>query len=190
MQIAHEYSIGRQIARTRKWDLRFIADAMVQARHSKDPSTKVGAVIIRPDGTPASQGFNGFPRGVEDTDERLNDRATKYALVVHAEANAIVTAKESLVGCTIYTTMPACSSCAGLIIQAGIKRAVSIEPTEKQRERWGESFQRTQTMFEEAGVTQILYPKEEVIAQARSEGLVFLTVDDEAQAACECGGCS
>ena len=60
-----------------KWDERFIELARLVAAWSKDPSTKVGAVIVRPDRTVASVGFNGFARGVDDTEERLNDRALK-----------------------------------------------------------------------------------------------------------------
>jgi dCMP deaminase len=187
MQIAHEFSIEAQKDRTRRWDLRFLVDAMVQARRSKDPSTKVGAVIIRPDLTTASQGYNGFPRGVYDTDERLNHRPTKYAMVVHAEANAIVTAKEPLTGYTIYTApLPPCSVCAGLVIQSGIKRAVAIEPDEDKKQRWAESLALTQAMFDEAGVSLTLYPESEVVEQALSDGIHFISSDEEDKVSCGC----
>ena len=70
------------------WDRRFLGLAAHIATWSKDPSTKVGAVIVRPNKTIVSVGFNGLPRGVDDLDSRYNERALKYAMTVHAEANA------------------------------------------------------------------------------------------------------
>jgi dCMP deaminase len=95
-----------------KWDTRFLDLAALVASWSKDPSTKVGAVIVRPDRTVASLGYNGFPRGVADTESRYEDRETKYQLVVHAEANAIISAGESVKGMTMYGTLFPCCDCA------------------------------------------------------------------------------
>ncbi|WLB77042.1 deoxycytidylate deaminase [Bradyrhizobium elkanii] len=81
-----------------RWDRYFLKVAQAVSTASKDPSTKVGAVIVRPDRTMASFGYNGFPRGIADTDERLNNREVKYDLVVHGEINAILTAREPLHG--------------------------------------------------------------------------------------------
>ena len=134
------------------WDKDYIdlADFWAQ-RRSRDPSTKVGAVIVRPDDkTPVMLGFNGFAAGVEDSDERYDDRPTKYQFVCHAEENAIVKARTDLTGCTIYTSpLHPCSNCAKMIIQAGIKRVVTRKPDE---ERWQSSYDVAQTMFREAGV--------------------------------------
>ena len=131
------------------WDDRFLELATVISSWSKDPSTKVGAVIVNKDKKIISTGYNGFPRGIKD-DHRLDNRAQKYDLVVHAEANAIIHAKEPLDGCTIYTMpfMP-CSRCAGLIIQAGIQRVVSVPSTE---DRWSANFQLSKDMLLEAKV--------------------------------------
>lgn len=139
-----------------KWDTRYLDLAMHVAGWSKDPSTKTGCVIVRPDRTVAAMGYNGFPRGVEDRAERLNDRPTKYGMVVHAEANAILSAHHSVAGCTAYVwPWPPCSNCAALVIQAGIVRVVAPHPTAAQRERWGDSFALMQTMFTEAGVVLV-----------------------------------
>src|SRR5450759_3287372 len=78
-----------------KWDRRFIELARFVADWSKDPSTKVGAVIVRPDRTVAALGYNGFPRGVLDHSERYDHRPTKYEMVVHAELNSILNTRES-----------------------------------------------------------------------------------------------
>jgi len=134
------------------WDAWFLKLADYISQVSKDPSTKAGCVIARPDRTVASMGYNGFPRGVLDLEERLNDRPTKYAMVVHAEANAVLSAYERLGGCTAYVNFMPCSSCAGMLIQAGIARIVAPHPTDAQRERWGESFAHAITMLGEAGV--------------------------------------
>jgi dCMP deaminase len=132
------------------WDERFLQLAQHIAQWSKDPSTKVGAVIVRPNRTIASIGYNGFPRGVND-DERLNDRPYKYAMTVHAEANAILSANERLDGCTLYVTpLSPCSSCASILIQSGIKRVVAYMP--HQPEHWADSFAIARTMLDEAGV--------------------------------------
>lgn len=131
------------------WDNYFLDLAEAAALPSKDPSTKVGAVIVRPDRTVASLGYNGFPRGVADTDERLNDRPTKYEMVVHAEPNAILSAREPVRGYTMYTTLFTCSGCAKLVIQAGIKRVIS--PT-YDIERWEKSLAMSKLLFAEAGV--------------------------------------
>src|SRR4051812_38103493 len=86
-----------------KWDMRFLELAAHVAGWSKDPSTKTGAVITDTRGSVISMGFNGFPMGVADTIDRLNDRETKYQMIVHCERNAIIFAQRDLSGCTLYT---------------------------------------------------------------------------------------
>jgi len=85
-----------------KWIGRFVTMAAQVAEWSKDPSSQVGAVIVRPDKTIASVGFNGLPRGVNDDPARLGDRETKLLYTVHAELNAILAAKEPLTGYSIF----------------------------------------------------------------------------------------
>lgn len=131
------------------WDERFLHLALHVSRWSKDPSTQVGAVIVRPDRTIASVGYNGFPRGVVD-DHRLHTREDKYPLVVHAEMNAVLNAREPLNGYTLYLwPLPCCSRCAVHIIQAGIKRVVAAFPAP---ERWKMDCERAAATFKEAGV--------------------------------------
>lgn len=136
------------------WDIRFLVLAEHIGSWSKDPSTQVGCVIVRPDRTIASVGYNGLPRHVLDMPERLNDRTTKYAMVVHAEPNAILAAREPLHGYTAYTyPFPPCSNCAAILIQAGIRRVVAPAATDEQRERWGTSLDLAEQMLSEAAVT-------------------------------------
>ena len=132
------------------WDLHFLEIALVVAKVSKDPSTKVGAVIVDPyTRMIVSTGYNGFPRGVNDAPERYNDRPTKYALVVHAEANAILNAPRRPVDCTLFVTLAPCAECAKLIIQSGITRVVTFPALQ---ERWTESHNTAVMMFKEAGI--------------------------------------
>jgi dCMP deaminase len=141
------------------WDDYFIRIATVTSLKSKDPSTQVGAVIVRPDRTIVSVGYNGFPRGVMDTPDRLHDRPTKYSLIVHAEMNAILSARESLNGYTLYTVpfMP-CDRCFVHVIQAGIKRVVFPKATPEQEERWGEAFNRVKALAIETNIELVEYP--------------------------------
>lgn len=144
-------------ARTDKWDHRFLDMAKLVSSWSKDPSTKCGAVIVRPDRTIASVGFNGFPKGCSDADKFYADREEKYGRVVHAEVNAVLSAGEPLYGYTIYTYPaglgPSCDHCTSVIIQAGIKRVVHYhDPEAEFVGRWGESMARGLQMYKEAEV--------------------------------------
>ncbi|MBC8493342.1 MAG: dCMP deaminase family protein [Candidatus Thioglobus sp.] len=144
-----------------KWDKRYLALAAEVATWSKDPSTQVGAVTVGSKKEVLSQGFNGFPRGINDSDERYNNRETKYKLVVHAEMNAIYNATysgTSLDGATLYVYgLPICSECAKGIIQVGIKKVV-VEKS-KELDNWNESVQLSKAMFDEAGVELIITNK-------------------------------
>lgn len=135
---------------TTKWDKRFLGLAKLVGSWSKDPSTKVGAVITDYNNRVVSIGFNGFPQGVKDCEKRLLDREQKYDIIVHAEANALMFANASLEGCTIYTwPFEPCSRCAGLIIQSGITRVVSVINSDK---RWEKNFTLARQLFDESGI--------------------------------------
>lgn len=136
-----------------KWDLRFLELAKFIAQWSKDPSTKTGSVITKADKRVVSVGYNGFPRGVEDTDERLYNRETKYKIIVHCERNAILLADKSVEGCTLYTwPFASCSVCAAFVIQAGISRCVAPVMPFHLRERWQEDMDLAAELLQEAGV--------------------------------------
>ncbi|MDG1548847.1 MAG: dCMP deaminase family protein [Candidatus Poseidoniaceae archaeon] len=139
---------------TSKWDIRFIGLAQHISKWSKDPSTKVGCVVVGEDREIRSTGFNGFPRGIDDDEERLMDREKKYPLICHAEENAIMHAARigvSLKDSTAYVTWPPCSRCARSLIQAGIREIVYPE-TGKIPDRWIEDFTISDSMLNEAGV--------------------------------------
>ena len=157
-----------------RWDTHFLHLAYVHAGMSKDPSTKVGAVIVGPDREIISAGFNGFPRGVLDTEARLQDRDTKLALIVHAEMNAVLAAARvgiALKGSTLYLAAtdpsgaiwggPPCTRCAVEMIQAGIREVVSY-PFKDVPSKWREDVRRAGAILEEAGVNYVEIDRESV----------------------------
>ena len=137
-----------------KWDQRFLKLAEHISGWSKDPSTKVGCVVVGEDREIRSTGFNGFPRGIADDAARLEDREQKYPLICHAEENAIMHAARiglSLKGCTAYVTWPPCTRCARSLIQAGVVEVVYPEEIEVP-ERWMADFDMSTNMMSEAGL--------------------------------------
>ena len=137
-----------------KWDQRFLDLAAHIAAWSKDPSTKVGCIVVGEDREIRSTGFNGFPRGISDDAERLENREIKYPLICHAEENAIMHAARvgvSLRGCVAYVTWPPCTRCARSLIQAGVVEVVYPSSAEVP-ERWQEDFDMSTGMMREAGV--------------------------------------
>lgn len=137
---------------SQKWDFRFMEVADLVATWSKDPSTKVGCVLVDQNRHIIATGYNGFPRGVDDTKERLTDRSIKYLLVQHAEANAVLQAVGPIAGATAYVTHRPCSGCSGMLIQASVKRIVTRPPSDGFAERFAESFRAADLMLSEAGV--------------------------------------
>lgn len=141
-QVNHHYA---------KWDQRFLDLARHISDWSKDPSTKVGAVIVRPNKTIVSVGYNGFPRTVRDDKSLYEDRPTKLFRTVHAEVNAILTAGQSVKGCILYVwPLHPCANCAGIIIQSGIARVVAFMTS--QPKAWEENFAVAKQLFDEARV--------------------------------------
>ena len=95
-----------------------------------------------------------LPRGIEDNDERLNNREIKYPLICHAEENAIMHAARigiSLKDCTAYVTWPPCTRCARSLIQAGISTIIYPENTEIPK-RWMDDFNLSLNMLKEADI--------------------------------------
>ena len=142
------------------WDTRFLDLAEHISEWSKDPSKKIGAVAVGAQRQILAQGYNGFPRGIDDTTDRYDNREEKYKLVVHAEMNVIYNASYngvSLNGSTLYVHgLPVCSDCAKGIIQVGIKRVVMNKAEGEPFGvplRWKKSWENTQQMFKESGVS-------------------------------------
>ena len=137
-----------------KWDKRFMNVAREISTWSKDPSKQIGAVAVNSDRRILATGYNGFPKGIDDTPERYENRELKYSLVVHAEMNCIYNATFngiSLKDATLYVWgLPVCSDCAKGIIQVGINRIVMA--TSDVPGKWSDSFEKSRDMFSEADI--------------------------------------
>lgn len=143
------------------WNGRFLNIAREVASWSKDTSSKVGCVIVDSEKSIKTTGYNGLPRGVDDTVAGRNERPEKYRWFSHAEANAISNCSRmgvSSENCVIYVTHPPCAACARSIVQAGISEVVIPKEslTEDFLSRWGEEYEVSKQMFSEAGVRLIV----------------------------------
>lgn len=136
-----------------KWDLFYLGMAQYVSTASKDPSTKTGAVIVAPNSSVVSVGFNGFPKGMSDDPETWANREEKYSRVVHCEVNALVFAGRAIPeGSTLYTyPFMSCDRCVVQMLQAGIRRFVAPVATKEQMERWGDAFSKTRKYILEVG---------------------------------------
>ena len=136
-----------------KWDNRWLDIAKLISTWSKDPSTQIAAIAVK-DKRLIATGYNGFPRNIEDLDDRWSNREEKYKYVVHAEMNCIYNANyhnQSLKGSTMYVVgLPVCHECAKGIIQVGVTRVVAHY--DKLPLKWSKSNSITEKMFKEAGV--------------------------------------
>lgn len=141
------------------WDQYFIDIAEVVRQKSKDPSSKIGAVIVGADRQVLSTGYNGFPRGISELDDKRWERPIKYQYVEHAERNAIYNAARSgvcLKGATLYLSgfgppsVP-CTECAKAVIQSGIVRVVGYahKPI---ADGWEDSLNFSMRLLKEAGI--------------------------------------
>jgi dCMP deaminase len=136
-----------------KWDARFLALAQHVAEWSIDPTTRVGCVIVGPSNEIRALGYNGFPRNVDDSPERLM-RPSKYMWIEHAERNAIYTAARvgvPLDGCRMYLSWFPCGDCARALIQVGITEIVAVEP-DWSSELWGSQFVQARELLSEGRV--------------------------------------
>jgi dCMP deaminase len=132
---------------------------------SKDPRRKVSAIYLAPDSFEIlTAGFNGFPRGVDETNPSRWERPAKYGYIIHAEANGICNACRNgtpLKDSIAVVTMFPCAGCAKSLIQAGIRTVVSREP-DLTSQRWGDEFKLSLEMFQEVGMRLVLFREEEL----------------------------
>ena len=131
---------------SKSWDEYGMKLAEAAASKSEDPSTRVGCCILDQDQRVRSTGFNGAPRGLDICGD---NRGERLLWTIHAEQNAIILAAQDLRGSTLYSTLFPCSTCAKVIIQAGIVRVVAPMdfPT-----RWADDFTLSKLMLDRAGV--------------------------------------
>ena len=118
---------GKMEEKQRKWDEYFLNIAETVAEKSKDPSSKMGCVIVDKNKRVVSVGFNGLVQGADESKMTLSERPMKYRFVIHSEMNAIIYARQNLEGCTVYNRVATCDNCLKHCLQAGIKRFVYRE---------------------------------------------------------------
>lgn len=138
-----------------KWLKRFSELCKTVSLWSEDTSTKVGAVIVSDQNDILTVGWNGLPRGVKLTPERL-ERPKKYRFFEHAERNAIYNAARkqvSIENATIIVNYFPCCDCARAIIQSGIKTVYYSGTISS--EEWEQSNKASREMLSEAGVDYI-----------------------------------
>lgn len=140
------------------WNFRFMQLADSIAQWSKDRSSKVGAVIVR-DKSIISTGYNGFPRGCNDDWDYRHEKPLKYEWTQHAEENAIVNAAREgkmTKGAYMYINWFPCSRCAGMIVNAGIKRIYCDKEPDLTNPTFGDGFKIALEKLSEGGV-EIVY---------------------------------
>lgn len=140
------------------WDQFYLGMCVYISRKSKDRSTKLGAIAVGENHEVLSVGFNGFPRGVSDDNEKYHERPTKYLITEHAERNLIYNAARrgiSLEGATLYLPFEPvpCCDCTRGVIQSGFKRIIgtNFKFTGKGK-HWDENLAFAKEMLDEVGM--------------------------------------
>jgi dCMP deaminase len=140
------------------WDEYFMKIAHLVAERSTCIRRRVGAIIVK-DKRIISTGYNGAPRGLRHCldagclREKLgipSGERQELCRGAHAEQNAIIQAASyglSIEGSTMYCTTAPCSTCAKMIINAGIRRLVLGE-------RYPDAL--GETLIEEAGIETVI----------------------------------
>jgi dCMP deaminase len=140
-----------------KRHLEFMATAEFLAKNfSKDPSSRIGAIFVDDEtNTILATGYNGLPRKLNETDERLGDRENRLKWTVHAETNGILNAARcgaKLEGSRVYINkLIPCLDCAKNLVQAGIKH-VYLQKSALEIERWAKGYPDIKNLFDECGV--------------------------------------
>lgn len=118
--------------------LKWMAVAQAVAQLSKD-TTKVGALLVGPDGETLLSGYNGPVRGEDDTNPYIWNEG-KNDNVIHAEINLLLTAARlgiTVKDCAVVVTKHPCLRCALALQQAGIARVICPPPDREGR--WSQS---------------------------------------------------
>lgn len=110
-----------------EWDEYFMKIANTVAIKSKDPSSKMGCVIVDSNKRVVSLGYNGMLQGADESKMTLSERPMKYYFAIHSEMNALIFARRDLTGCTLYNRVATCENCLKYCLQAGITRFVYEE---------------------------------------------------------------
>lgn len=154
----------------KNWEEYFLDLLPGIASKSKDPSTKVGAIITGKDHGIRSTGYNNLPRFAVDNDPKKYERPLKYKWFEHAERNAIYYAAKTgvpLDGCILYVDWLPCSDCARGIVQVGISKVVidadsASYKNPELRARWQEDHAIANQILQECGVEVTLFTRKKI----------------------------
>lgn len=117
------------------WDEYFMELAQVVAKRSTCNRRSVGAVLVR-DKRILTTGYNGSPPGLPHcTDVGCLMVDNHCVRAIHAEQNAIIQGAVhgiDLRGATCYVTASPCVHCAKMLIAAGVRRVVYLDPYTEQ----------------------------------------------------------
>ena len=158
------------------WDEYFMLQAMIASFKSKDPSTKVGCVVVDGNNHQVTMGYNGFVAGIDESklpwgkDTSVPLEHQKYGYVVHAEANAILHSVKDLAGCTAYVTLFPCNECAKLIASKKLKEIVFLSDKYASTE----SVRMSKKLFDLAGVRYRGLPMRENVLDQLNDHLAKL----------------
>lgn len=114
------------------WDEYFMLQAVMASFKSKDPTTKVGCVLVDNKNHQISMGYNGFVAGIDESALPWGDEKSaplehqKHAYVVHAETNALMHAPRPVLGARAYVTLFPCHECAKLLASQGVKEIIYL----------------------------------------------------------------
>lgn len=151
------------------WDEWFIKMMYLVASKSKDPKTKIGAILVR-DKRVISVGYNGLCIGVNDKVPERMVRPAKYMWFEHGERNAIYAAARYGIatdGTVLYTNGIPCTDCARAVIQAGVREVIvhkayedmsaSAQRQKDPNSQWKGHNEVSTAMFKEAGVLVVIH---------------------------------
>ena len=136
-----------------KWELRYFELAKHVSQWSKDPTAKVGAVLVGATNKDIAIGYNGFPPGLIDSDDRLLDRRVKNILTQHAERNVLDNAHFDTKGNLLVITRMLCSNCALSAISKGVNRVIC--PEVRKESSWADDAEWSKIILLEAGIELI-----------------------------------
>ena len=122
------------------WQEYFMLEAITASLRSKDPSTQVGCVFVDENNHQLSMGYNGFAANIDETKftwDKESDKPyseTKYAYVIHAEANAILHSSNKLENSILYVTLFPCNECAKMLATLKVKKVYYLEVKNEESE--------------------------------------------------------
>jgi len=148
--------------------------------YSKDPSIQVFAHLMDREGSPLSDGYNGLPRGCDDSDSvRVSQRPSKYFWAEHGERNALYNrARPMLEGSLVISSaFPNMNDARAVVAVGG---ASLVCPTASHASP--ENVANVRRLFSEVGVELVIIDEGTRSVDWRNDKILDLLEDVEATA--------